>query len=103
MAATHRLLSARRAVARERLPEYERAWERVRLAAAAAGMHAWLFRAAAHAETYLEFLEWPADVGDAVLQPALGGALRALQEGFPGTVERWDEVPPPYLPEEGPP
>lgn len=103
VAAAHALLSARRTVAGERLREYARAWERVRAAAAAAGAHAWLFRAASPPDPtpYLEFLEWPAAAGDVTAAPELSAALAELTAAFPGTSERWDEVPPLYFPQEG--
>ncbi len=108
MTAAHRLLSARRRVAGERLDEYARAWERVRAAAAAAGAHARLFRAASphepeDATSYLEFLEWSAAAGDLTAAPELAVALAELAAAFPGTRERWDEVPPLYFPEKGEP
>jgi len=105
VASPHRLLSARRAVPVDRLPDYARAWERVRSAAAASGAHAWLFRAASPRDTswYLEFLEWSAAGADPTETPELARALAELGAAFPGSVERWDEVSPPYFPEEGTP
>ncbi len=105
MSAAHVLLSTRRTVAGARLAEYTRAWEGVRAAAAAAGAHAWRFRAAGALDpaAYLEFLEWPAAAGDPSTEPELARALAELGAAFPGTVERWDEVPPLDFPEEGPP
>ncbi len=102
MSTGHRLLSARRTIAPERLAAYGRAWARVRAAAAAAGAHAWRFHAAAAPDSYLEFLEWSAAAGDLTAEPGLARALAELGAAFPGTVERWDEVPPPDLPEEEP-
>ncbi len=106
MASAHTLLSARRTVAGERLPEYARAWERVRVAAATAGARAWLFRAASpraprDGASYLEFLEWPATAGDPTAAPELAVVLAELAAAFPGTSERWDEVPPLHFPEQG--
>jgi len=100
-----RLLSVRRAVPAARLPAYARGWERVRAAAAAAGVHAWLFRAATPPDTstYLEFLEWSAAAADPTAGPELAVALGELAAAFGGAVERWDEVPPSYFPAEGQP
>ncbi len=105
MSPGHRLLSARRIVACARLGDYARAWERVRAAGAAAGVHAWRFRGASppDAGAYLEFLEWAAAAADPTTGPELARALAELGAAFPGTVERWEEVPPPHSSEEGPP
>ncbi len=92
--APHRLLVVMRRVPRERLGEYAHAWERVRSAAAAAGVHAWRFQATppADPDEYLEFLEWSSTAGDPTVGGTLGAAAGQLQAAFPGEARRWDEV-----------
>ncbi len=101
----HRLLSATRSVAPERMGAYQRAWGRVRAAAQETGAHAWLFRSAAtpRAQRYLEFLEWPERAEDPTLHGPLGQAIDELNRAFPGDTEGWVEVMDPPSPEENAP
>jgi hypothetical protein len=52
------LLATRRILPLDRLEEYVAGWERLRGAVTEQGGHAWLFRAAAREDHFLEFIEF---------------------------------------------
>jgi hypothetical protein len=102
-----RLVSIRRHVPQDRIPEYAEAWAVLHNAATARGAHAWAFASADHRDTYLEFLEF-GDDSDVRSDAATLAAIQVLHEKFgepyppPKTLEEWVALPtPPKLaPEE---
>jgi hypothetical protein len=102
-----RLVSIRRFVPTERIPEYAEAWAVLHNAATARGAHAWAFASADHRDVYIEFLEFGQD-SDVRSDPGVVGAIQVLHEKFgdpyppPKTLEEWVALPtPPRLaPEE---
>jgi hypothetical protein len=92
-----RLLCTDRVVPLDRLDEYLALWARVRATAAAAGMRAWIFRAAGHDDQFREFVEWEGAPREetAAARPDVERALRDLEEAFAarGGAE-WEEVRP---------
>jgi hypothetical protein len=95
-----RLVSIRRHVPADRIPEYAEAWARLHTAATARGAHAWAFASADHRDTYLEFLEF-GDDSDVRSDEATLAAIQALHEKFheaypaPKTLEEWVALPTP--------
>ena len=101
-----RLVSIRRLVPADRIPEYAEAWAVLHHAATAAGAHAWAFASADHRDVYMEFLEF-GDGSDVRGDPATLAAIQALHEKFgesyppPRTLEEWVALPtPPRLEED---
>lgn len=88
----HHLRSTRRQVLADQLPAYLRAWIRVRDAAEARGARAWLFRGDRAAGTFLEFVEWSAEAGDPLADPAVMAAVEALAPFGDGVTEHWAEA-----------
>jgi hypothetical protein len=101
-----RLVSIRRYVPADRIPEYAEAWARLHQAATALGAKAWAFASADHRDVYMEFLEFGAD-SELRSDARVVGAIQALHERFgeaypaPRTLEEWVALPtPPTLPED---
>lgn len=101
-----RLVSIRRHVPADRIPEYAEAWAVLHNAATARGAHAWAFASADHRDVYIEFLEFDGD-SDVRSDPATVAAIQALHVKFgdpypaPKTLEEWVALPtPPKLTEE---
>jgi hypothetical protein len=101
-----RLVSIRRLVPTERIPEYAEAWAALHNAATARGAHAWAFASADHRDVYVEFLEFDQDT-DVRSDPAVVAAIQALHEKFgdpypaPRRLEEWVALPtPPKLVED---
>lgn len=100
MAENRRLVSIRRLVPQDRIPEYVELWAALHLAATARGAHAWSFVSADHPDVFLEFLEFGA-ASDVRSDPATVAAIQALHEGFgdpypaPKTLEEWVALPTP--------
>ena len=100
---TRRLVTIRRHVPQDRIPEYAEAWAVLHNAATARGAHAWAFASADHRDTYIEFLEF-GDDSDVRNDTATVAAIQALHEKFhdpypqPMTREEWVARPtPPQL------
>ena len=95
-----RLVSIRRHVPSDRIPEYAELWAALHHAASARGAHAWAFASADHRDTYLEFLEFGAD-SDVRSDVTVVAAIQALHEKFgepyptPRTLEEWVALPTP--------
>lgn len=95
-----RLVSIRRLVPTDRIPEYAEAWALLHTAATARGAHAWSFASADHRDVYLEFLEF-GDDSDVRSDPATVAAIQTLHEKFgysyppPKTLEEWVALPTP--------
>jgi len=93
-----RLVSIRRLVPEDRIPEYAEAWTRLHRAATARGAHAWWFASATHRDVYVEFLEFDQE-SDPRGDEDVVGAILALQEKFnepypaPLTLEEWVALP----------
>jgi hypothetical protein len=103
-----RLVSIRRYVPTERIPEYAEAWAVLHNAASARGAHAWAFASATHRDVYVEFLEFDAD-SDVRSDETTVAAIQVLHEKFgdpyppPVTLEEWVALPtPPRLPADAP-
>lgn len=102
-----RLVSIRRLVPTERIPEYAEAWAALHNAVTARGAHAWAFASADHRDVYVEFLEFGED-SDVRSDPGVVSAIQALHEKFgdpyptPRTLEEWVALPTPpkLVPEE---
>lgn len=101
-----RLVSIRRYVPAERIPEYAEAWAALHNAATARGAHAWAFASADHRDVYIEFLEF-GDDSDVRSDTTVVAAIQALHEKFgdpyptPRTLEEWVALPtPPRLSED---
>lgn len=101
-----RLVSIRRYVPTERIPEYAEAWAALHNAATARGAHAWAFASADHRDVYVEFLEFGAE-SDVRSDPGVVAAIQVLHEKFgepypaPRTLEEWVALPtPPTLSED---
>jgi hypothetical protein len=84
------LVSIRRTIVDEGV-HYDGAWERLRVAATAAGANAWRFTSASDETLRLEFLEFrsSADPRD---RAEVTEALSTLDNMAPGTREEWVEV-----------
>ena len=95
-----RLVSIRRYVPTDRIPEYAEAWAKLHNAATARGAHAWAFASATHRDVYLEFLEF-GDDSDVRSDEATVAAIQVLHEKFgdpyppPVTLEEWVALPTP--------
>ena len=75
-----RLVSIRRHVPADRIPEYAELYAALHHAAAARGAHAWAFASADHRDTYIEFLEF-GDDSDVRNDTATVAAIQALTGG----------------------
>jgi hypothetical protein len=97
---SRRLVSIRRYVPSDRIPEYAEAWARLHHAATARGAHAWAFASASHRDVYIEFLEF-GDDSDVRSDEATVAAIQILHEKFkdpypaPLTLEEWVALPTP--------
>lgn len=95
-----RLVSIRRYVPSEHIPEYAELWAALHRAASARGAHAWAFASVDHRDTYVEFLEFGRDT-DVRADPEVVAAIQALHERFgdpyptPRTLEEWVALPTP--------
>lgn len=95
-----RLVSIRRHVPSDRIPEYVELWNALRAAARARGAHAWHFASVDQRDVYLEFLEFGSD-SDIRADTETVEAIQALHEQFgepyppPKTLEEWVELPAP--------
>lgn len=95
-----RLVSIRRHVPADRIPEYAEAWAVLHNAATARGAHAWAFASADHRDVYLEFLEFGDDT-DVRSDEATVAAIQVLHAKFgepyptPLTLEQWVALPTP--------
>lgn len=95
-----RLVSIRRLVPSDRIPEYAELWAALHHAAKLRGAHAWAFASADHRDTYMEFLEFGAD-SDVRSDEKVVAAIQALHEKFgdaypaPRTLEEWVALPTP--------
>lgn len=95
-----RLVSIRRYVPSDRIPEYAELWTALHRAATARGAHAWSFASADHRDTYIEFLEFGAE-SDVRTDETVVAAIQALHEKFgdpypaPLTLEQWVALPTP--------
>lgn len=87
----HSLLTTRRVVPLDRLEEYIDSWGRVRDLVVGQGGRAWLFRAAAREDSFLEFIEF--EERHAVLRTdELQVARESLAEEFgERETEEWEE------------
>jgi len=85
-----RLVTIRRHVPPDRIPEYAELWMVLHRAATARGAHAWWFASASHRDVYIEFLEFGED-SDPRGDEAVVGAIRELSA-------RFNELYPPPLP-----
>jgi hypothetical protein len=100
MAENRRLVSIRRLVPEDRIPEYAELWLALHTAATARGAHAWAFAAVDHENVFLEFLEF-GDASDVRSDPDTLTAIQALHESFgdpypaPKTLEEWVALPAP--------
>ena len=100
-----RLVSIRRHVPADRIPEYAELWTALYHAATARGAHAWAFASADHRDTYLEFLEFGEDT-DVRSDTRVVAAIEALHTKFgdpyptPLTLEQWVALPTPPTPSE---
>jgi hypothetical protein len=100
MAETRRLVSIRRLVPQDRIPEYVELWAALHLAATSRGAHAWSFVSADHPDVFLEFLEF-GDATDVRGDPVVVAGIQALHERFheaypaPKTLEEWVALPTP--------
>jgi hypothetical protein len=100
MPETRRLVSIRRLVPQDRIPEYAELWAALHRAATARGAHAWAFASADHRDVFLEFLEF-GDASDIRADPETVAAIQALHERFgepyppPKTLEEWVALPTP--------
>ena len=95
-----RLVSIRRHVPTDRIPEYAELWTALYHAASARGAHAWSFASADHRDTYIEFLEF-GEESDPRGDEGVVGAIRALSATFnelypsPLPLEEWVALPTP--------
>jgi hypothetical protein len=95
-----RLVSIRRHVPQDRIPEYAELWAKLHHAASLRGAHAWAFASADHKDTYIEFLEFGGD-SDVRSDEGVVAAIQALHEKFgepypaPRTLEEWVALPTP--------
>jgi hypothetical protein len=95
-----RLVSIRRYVPSDRIPEYAEMWAALHHAATSRGAHAWAFASADHRDTYIEFLEFGAD-SDVRSDEGVVAAIQALHAKFgdpyptPRTLEEWVALPTP--------
>lgn len=95
-----RLVTIRRHVPADRIPEYAEAWTALHAAATARGAHAWAFASADHRDVYIEFLEF-GDDSDVRGDPPTVAAIQVLHEKFgdpypaPKTLEEWVALPTP--------
>lgn len=100
MADSRRLVSIRRLVPQDRIPEYVELWAALHRAATARGAHAWSFVSADHADVFVEFLEFGPG-SDVRSDPETVAAIQALHEQFgdpypaPKTLEEWVALPTP--------
>ena len=92
-----RLVSIRRLVPADRIPEYAEAWAVLHNAATAAGAHAWAFASTDHRDVYMEFLEFGAE-SDVRQDTEVLAMIKSLHEAFgdpyppPQTLEEWVEI-----------
>lgn len=95
-----RLVSIRRFVPADRIPEYAELWTTLHHAASVRGAHAWSFASVDHRDTYIEFLEFGED-SDVRSDQAVVAAIEALHRSFgepyppPRTLEEWVALPTP--------
>jgi hypothetical protein len=95
-----RLVSMRRYVPSDRIPEYAELWTVLHHAATARGAHAWWFASATHRDVYIEFLEF-GEESDPRGDEAVVGAIRELSAKFnelypsPLPLEEWVALPMP--------
>lgn len=75
--------------------EYDYAWRRLRMAAKEMGAQAWRFRRAEEAHSFIEFLEFKAEI-DPRSSPALASALEELEGIAQGRTEEWVDANPEY-------
>ena len=93
-----RLVSIRRYVPSDRIPEYAELWAGLHRAATAKGAHAWWFASATHKDVYIEFLEFGQE-SDPRGDEALVAAIRELSARFnelypsPLPLEEWVALP----------
>lgn len=87
------LLVTRRQIPLDRLDEYTDAWDELCRVTVSRGGHAWLFRAAAREDHYLEFVEWRGGPRHGLLHDdAFLACRQALDELFVATyAEEWLE------------
>jgi hypothetical protein len=94
------LVTTRRYVPADRIPEYAEIWALLHYAATARGAHAWWFASATHRDVYMEFLEFDQD-SDPAANEAVVSAIRTLSEKFnepyppPLPMEHWVALPTP--------
>lgn len=95
-----RLVTIRRYVPADRIPEYAEAWAVLHNAATSRGAHAWAFASADHRDVYIEFLEFGED-SDVRSDTVVVAAIQALHARFgdpypaPKTLEEWVALPTP--------
>jgi hypothetical protein len=100
MTETRRLVSIRRTVPQDRIPEYAELWAALHRAATERGAHAWSFASVDHRDVFLEFLEF-GEASDVRADAATVAAIQALHERFgdaypaPRTLEEWVALPTP--------
>ena len=93
-----RLVSMRRLVPSDRIPEYAELWAALHRAATALGAHAWWFASATHRDVYLEFMEFGPD-SDPRGDEGVVAAIRELSAKFnelypaPLPLEEWVALP----------
>lgn len=88
-----RLFVTRRTVPLDRIDVYLELWARLKTAAEGLGCRAWLFRAAAREDRFLEFLEEPAG-GPALDDATISDARAELRDRFPPEADdEWTEAP----------
>jgi hypothetical protein len=95
-----RLVTIRRYVPADRIPEYAEIWARLHRAATARGAHAWWFASATHRDVYIEFLEFDQESdprGDDGLVEAIRALTAAFTEMYPAPLplEEWVALPTP--------
>lgn len=95
-----RLVSIRRHVPADRIPEYAELWTALYHAATALGAHAWAFASATHRDVYVEFLEFGDDTdprGDERVVAAIRALSLAFTELYPAPLplEEWVALPTP--------
>lgn len=95
-----RLVTNRRYVPEDRIPEYAEAWTLLHNAAKARGAHAWAFASVEHRNVYIEFLEF-GDESDVRADPVIAASIQNLQIKFndpypaPRAMENWVSLPTP--------
>jgi orotate phosphoribosyltransferase len=95
---TRRLLITRRQVPSHRQSAYHAGWQRVVDSTTPAGVRAWRYRSATHADEFIEFLEWLAGRNDDTdtLPVSVAQIRDALEDSGLGEEGVWlDASPPP--------